>query len=230
MGETRIRMMSGAKLAGILVVLFTSIDCGTPSLAKRAAVQASQPDAATAAIVVEVRRSFTVHGKPIPPEIFRDFGDGDMADSGSIWVTVDVAAATGSNLYYDPIKQDGRFVAQTKTDPKTNTWERTSYDFIGSTDNGLLVVVAGYSGGGSGEFMTLHILDLAAVRAFKDGDGKTADTHWRVNLTVVRSVALGDRWDGGIDIKKNAIVVTTAHSGPADDKGRPPLTIIAARP
>jgi hypothetical protein len=70
-----------------------------------------------------VRRSFMVHGKPIPPEIFRDFGDADMADSGSIWVTVDVAAATGSNLYYDPIKQDGGFVAQTKTDPKTNAWD-----------------------------------------------------------------------------------------------------------
>ena len=214
-------------MAGLAVALF--ICCGTPSSAKRAA-QAPQPDAATAALVAEIRRSFTVHGKPIPPEIFRDFGDGDMADSGSIWVTVDVAAATGSNLYYDPIKQDGGTVAQTKSDPKTNAWERTAYDYIGSTDNGLLVVVAGYSGGGSGDFMTLHILDLAAVRAFDDGDGKTDDKHWRVNLTVVRSVVLGDRWDGGITIKKNAIVVTTAHSGPADDKGRPPMTIMAVRP
>jgi hypothetical protein len=31
----------------------------------------------------------------IPPEIFRDFGDGDSADSASIWVTVDVKAAIG---------------------------------------------------------------------------------------------------------------------------------------
>jgi hypothetical protein len=50
----------------------------------------------------EVRKSFTVGGKRIPPEIFRDFGDGDLADSGSIWVTVDVHAAVGSNLYADP--------------------------------------------------------------------------------------------------------------------------------
>ncbi len=182
--------MGAVKSCTSFAALLLGICCGTPSLAKRD-IPAAQPDAATAALVAEVRRSFTVHGKPIPPEIFRDFGDGDMADSGKIWVTVDVAAATGSNLYYDPIKQDGGFVAQTKTDPKTNAWERTSYDFIGSTDNGLLVVVAGYSGGGSGEFMTLHILDLAAVRAFADGDGKADDKHWRVNLTVVRNVILG---------------------------------------
>src|ERR1700736_6254430 len=56
----------------------------------------------------------TVGGKRIPPEIFRDFGDGDLADSGSIWVTVDVHAAVGSNLYADPIKDDGRWVTQTK--------------------------------------------------------------------------------------------------------------------
>jgi hypothetical protein len=233
MAEMRIRRMpwgtSWAASTGLLVAFLTCVYADTPSLAKRTAT-ASQPDAATAALVAEVRRSFTVHGKPIPPEIFRDFGDGDMADSGSIWVTVDVAAATGSNLYYDTIKQDGGTVAQTKSDPKADTWERTAYNFIGSTDNGLLVVVAGYSGGGSGDFMTLHILDLAAVRAFEDGDGKSDDMHWRVNLTIVRNIVLGDRWDGGVTIKKNAIVVTTAHSGPADDKGRPPMTIMAARP
>jgi hypothetical protein len=209
------------------VALVLSVFCSTPSFARDAAAQSAKPDAATTALVAEVRHSFTIHGKPVPPEIFRDFGDGDLADSGSIWVTVDVLAATGSNLYYDPISQpDGGFIAQTKTDPKTNSWERTAYDFIGATDNGLLVVVASYSGGGSGVFMTLHILDLAATRAFED-DGKP---YWRINLTAVRSIALGDRWDGGVAIKKNAIVVTTMRTGPADDKGAPPMTITAVRP
>jgi hypothetical protein len=46
----------------------------------------------------EVQKTFTVGGKRIPPEIFRDFGDGDLADSGSIWVTVDVHAAVGSSV------------------------------------------------------------------------------------------------------------------------------------
>ena len=38
----------------------------------------------TAALIAEVRRSFTLDGEQIPPEIFRDFGDGDLADSGSV--------------------------------------------------------------------------------------------------------------------------------------------------
>jgi hypothetical protein len=46
---------------------------------------ATAGDAApTTALIAEVRRAFTLNGKQIPPEIFRDFGDGDLADSGSI--------------------------------------------------------------------------------------------------------------------------------------------------
>lgn len=117
-----VRKPSRAAPAGIAVALALGIVCSAPSFAKTAAAQTSKPDAATAALVAEVRHSFTIHGKPIPPEIFRDFGDGDMADSGSIWVTVDVLAATGSNLYYDPISQpDGGFIAQIKTDPQTKS-------------------------------------------------------------------------------------------------------------
>jgi hypothetical protein len=38
----------------------------------------------TASLIAEVRRAFTMEGKPIPPEIFRDFEDGNLADSGPI--------------------------------------------------------------------------------------------------------------------------------------------------
>jgi hypothetical protein len=69
----------------------------------------------------EVRKTFTVGGKRISPEIFRDFGDGDLADSGSIWVTVDVQAAVGSNLYADSIKDDGRWATQTKWSKRQST-------------------------------------------------------------------------------------------------------------
>src|SRR6202142_3033412 len=80
---------------------------------------ASAGDApSTASLVAEVRPPFTIDGKPIPPEIFRDFGDGDLADSGPIWVTVDIKAATGSNLYFDDVKQDGRWVSQKKAATK----------------------------------------------------------------------------------------------------------------
>jgi hypothetical protein len=94
------------------------------------------------------------------------------------------------------------------------------------TDNGLLVVLASWSGGGSGDFMTLHILDLALANAFGD-DGKI---YQRINLTIVRSIALGDRWNGGVTISKNSIRVVTTKNGPADDSARAPVTIEAKRP
>jgi hypothetical protein len=62
----------------------------------------------------EVRRSFTIGGKPIPPEIFADFGDAIMSDSRPIVVTIDAGAAIDSNRYADPITTKGRWVEQTK--------------------------------------------------------------------------------------------------------------------
>jgi hypothetical protein len=68
----------------------------------------------SAALLAEARRSFTLNGKQIPPEVFRDFGDGDLADSGAIWVTIDVNAAIGSNLYFDPIEPNGGWLLRGK--------------------------------------------------------------------------------------------------------------------
>jgi hypothetical protein len=179
----------------------------------------------TASLIAEVRRTFTIDGKPIPPEIFRDFGDGDLADSGPIWVTVDVKASIGSNLYFDDIKQDGRWINQRKTNSKGEVLEETGYAYYGATENGLLIVLASYNGGGSGDFISLHILDIASARGF-ELEGKVYE---RINLTNVRSIALGDRWDGEVAIEKNTVRVTTTRSGPADDSGKRRTTTIEAR-
>ena len=181
----------------------------------------------TAPRIAEVHRTFTINGKPIPPEIFRDFGDGDLADSGCIWVTVDIKAAAGSYLYSDDIRQNGRWISQRKASTKADAEEETAYSYHGATQNGLLVVLASYSGGGSGNFITLHILDIAAARAL-DLEGKIYE---RINLTNVRSIVLGDRWNGEIRIEKNTIRVVTTRKGPADDNGkRETMTIEARRP
>jgi len=108
-----------------------------------------------------------------------------------------------------------------------NGYEETAYHYVGATANGILVVIASYNGGGSGTFYTLHILDLAATKAF-DLEGKVYD---RINLTVLRSVILGDRWDGAAEISGNAIEITTTRRGPADNSGpTSKVTIEAARP
>jgi hypothetical protein len=217
-----VRSASVFRLA--LAVLCLMACAGVASRMANAADQAaSSAGDSPAALLAEVRKSFTVHGKPIPPEIFRDFGDGDLADSGPIWVTVDLLAATGSNLYYDAITGQNGSYDQKKAG---TSGEETGYLYIGSTENGLLVVVANWSGGGSGDFITLHILDLAAAQGF-DNDGKP---YQRINLTNIRSIALGDRWNGQVSIAKNTIHIATERNGPGDRSESPPSTIEATRP
>ena len=52
------------------------------------------------------------------------------------------------------------------------------------------------SGGGSGTCYYLHILDAASNHAF-DEDGST---YSRLDLTLVRTYVLGDRWQGDMTI------------------------------
>lgn len=190
------------------------------------AAQAGSDARGAAGQIAEVRKTFTLNGQVIPPEIFRDFGDGNLADSDSIWVAVDLAAAVGSNLYSDPIREYGTWKIQKKQRQETDTPEETAYSFKGSTANGLVVVVASYNGGGSGTFHTLHICDVVAAVAF-DSDGKRTR---RINLINLRSIALGDRWDGDVKISGNTVRVVTTRGGPANSGARAPLTIMAERP
>ena len=208
-----------SKLPTRLLAAFALLVCA----AAPAMAQTADPDAA---LLSEVRRAFTLHGKPIPPEVFRDFGDGDLADSGAIWVTVDLEAAIGSNLYAGDIKREGKWLSQRYANRSLNGSEETGYTFTGATDNGLLVAVASYNGGGSGTFYTLHILDAAAARGF-DADGKR---YRRINLTVLRSVILGDRWVGEVSIGHNTVRIVTTRRGPADAGVPTTITIAAERP
>ncbi len=165
----------------------------------------------------------------MPPEVFDDFGDDDLADSDhSIRVTIDLLAAVGSNLYADAVTQaGGGWLTQKKvTEGVEKRAEEISYKFIGATENGLLAVVAGYNGGGSGTFYTLHILDATAGRAF-DGEGKLYD---RLDLTDLRNVILGDRWGGDIAINGDIVSVTTAPDSLAFNPSRATMAIEARRP
>jgi len=171
----------------------------------------------------ELRRSFTLDGKPVPPGVFRDFGDADLGDSLPSIVAIDVKAAIGSNRYGDPIARRGDWLTQSRAAPGSlNGAEETGYRYIGATKSGLLVAIVTYSGGGGGVFTTLHVLDANLAAGF-DGDGKR---YGRVNLVVLRSVALGDRWDGEATLVGDAIRIATAKT-PAEGA---PKSIEAKRP
>jgi len=200
----------------ILIAFAVICASGVGRVSARAA-EASEAEG----LLAEIRKGFTLRGKPIPSEIFRDFGDGNLADSASIWTSVDLDAVVGSNQYFDAIKRAGAWVSQGRAAAKGASSEATAYRYIGATKNGLLVAVATWNGGGSGVFTTLHILDLAATRA-SDDEGKI---YTRLSLANLRGVALGDRWDGDVTISGNQIRITTKSGG-----GNPPSNLVAERP
>ena len=88
-----------------------------------------------------------------------------------------------------------------------------AYEYRGATANGLLVFLATWSGGGSGTFYYLHILDAVSKRAF-DEDGST---YLRLDLTLVRTVILGDRWEGDVSISGNSVRIAT-HASRAEGR------------
>ena len=143
---------------GLLVTtLFASAGMGVNALSAMAAPAQADPALTP---LDELRKTFTVEGKPVPPEVFRDMGDGDLANSGSIIVTIDVKAATGSNLYADDIKASGNWITQTKQASKeSGLTEESAYKFVGTTQNKLLVAIASFSGGG-----VRHLLHAAYTR------------------------------------------------------------------
>jgi len=171
----------------------------------------------------ELRTSFTIGGKPVPPDVFGDFGDAMMSDGRPIVVTIDALAAVDSNRYADPIKSNGPWFLQEKPQNRgINGPETMWYKFIGATQNGLLIVVAAWSGGGTGVFHWLHIVDAAWASAFDD-DG---ESYRRLNLTNLRSYSLGDRWDGTITISGNTVRVETASTRGGE---RPALVTLEAK-
>jgi hypothetical protein len=178
---------------------------------------------ATAEPLDELSKSFTVKGQPVPPDVFADFGDGDLADSRPIRVTIDVLAAVGSNLYFETVQRNGTWVSQ-KKDLQDDGPEEIAYSFEGTTQNRLLVVVTRYGGGGSGGFYNLHVLDAAPTYAFQNDGAR----YQRLNLTDIRSVALGDRWKGSVKIDGNRIAITTTGGALADVSGGAKTRIVDA--
>ncbi len=160
----------------------------------------------SAAVIAEIKETFTIGGKPIPPEIFRDFGDGNLADSKNIWVAVDAVAATKSNLYADHVSKQASWVVQKSAPDGDGAVEKTAYRYFGATNNGLLIAVASYSGGGSGDFFTLHVLHVVARHAF-DFDGNVYERSELINL---RRLPLGNRREGDVTISGNAITISTS--------------------
>jgi len=94
-------------------------------------------------------------------------GDGDLADSKSILIAVDLVAAIGSNRYADNIHLVADWWVQA-----SKTGEEEAYRFIGVTSNGPMRYLTRLNANGSGTFYNLHVLDVVATKAL-DAQGQS---------------------------------------------------------
>ena len=179
------------RLAFVLVAL---IACAAPALA------ASPLD--------ELRRSFTLDGKPVPPDVFRDFGDADLGDSLPAVVTIDVKAAINSNRYGFPIARRGGLVTQSRPAiGSLNGAEETGYRYVGATKNGLprrhRHLTAAAAAASSPRCM-------CSTRASPPASTATASVTAASISPCFAASSLGDRWQGEATIAGDTVRIVTA--------------------
>ena len=148
---------------------------------------------------------------PIHPELISDFIPG-YADSGDIIISINLTDAFGTNQYslldkYETELKEGRSVVSID-DPDGNGY--FVYNYLGSTDNGAMVLMTYSSGGGSGIFPELLIIKvkkrLGANHDLFNSEGVVLDKQ-QVVLEKLLSISLGDRTENSIAINGNTVSV-----------------------
>lgn len=157
-------------------------------------------------VLWEANENFTHKGELIHPGLIQEFS-GWISDSWMpITVTVDIAAASGSNEYFDDdveFKGDGSIFFQ-----KKGQREYFYYKWLGRLRNGLHVLETGEGGGGSGIFKNIYFIKFDIGKGYTP-EGKEYD---RLLMTAVRNYMLGDRDDGDISVSPEQNKVTIGKS------------------
>jgi len=155
----------------------------------------------------EIDNSFTYKGKPIHPSIIQEF-TGYLSDKGfPLSVSVDLAAAAGSNRYYDgKVKQPKPGLYSVDSDMGQGFF---AYRWCGKMADGTQVVRTFSSGGGSGVFEDLYFLQFAIGRGYKP-DGSAYN---RLLVTAARWFPLGDRSKAEVQVFPDKVVVSQGTDG-----------------
>lgn len=163
--------------------------------------------AKTSAALHEAIAHFTYDGQPIHPQLVMQF-EGWLSDGGPIVVTVDVAAAQGSNQYSAPIRiLDSDLGPWVHVDlpgpPDVMSKPFFQYVRLGTLADGTQVLETASSGGGSGVFEDILFLRFSAAQGY----AIDPHPHDRLLMTVVGSYPLGDRDDGKVQVLPDRVIV-----------------------
>ena len=145
--------------------------------------------------VEEAQQKFTFAGRPIHPKAVHLLL-GNLADSQPVVVAVDVGAAATSNDYL----ADGVEVEQDVVRYSNDT-ESVGYVRLGTLTNGVVVLRAWESGGGSGVFES-----LLCVR-FERFAGRPGQKGERLIMRTAGIASLGDRTDEKVQLLPDRVIV-----------------------
>ena len=167
----------------------------------------------------------------VHPKIVNDLV-GSLSDSGDQVVAINLLDSQDSNRYF------GEVAVAPQLDPATPSWpwvysvdgeendDKTlgelwgrpwyAYRYLGSTQSGLDVVHARYSGGGSGIFNRVVFTRTEMDRGvdyplLREVESRTAAARPEVRdrelIRLVGKIPLGDRWLGTVEVVGNDVVV-----------------------
>ena len=169
--------------------------------------------------LAEARASFTFQGRPIHPGLVKEF-IGWLSDAGPITASVDVAAAAGTDEYWDrEVERQGDWL-------RINTDEGRGYFLyqrLGGLEDGTQVLLAADNGGGSGVWHYALLVRFHTDWARRH-DGALYE---RLLMTVVAERGLGDRPQPmpEIEVRHNEVVIRSAEGGKAYSLRPPPTAM-----
>jgi hypothetical protein len=184
---------------GVLVVALTG--CNTP-----------QP-AHTNVPNKEFRYSFS-KAPFISPRIIQDLST-CISDQGDQVVAINVEAQTSNRYSGEPtirnVPGQNTVVCYEEIAIEAGETNTTSFSYqcVGKTDSGIYVLLTSDSGGGSAVFMNLLLVKFEQDQAISyDWEkGVVRAGKRRLLIRKLGEIALGDRWDGELEIKGNSIFV-----------------------
>ncbi len=154
--------------------------------------------------LAEADAGFSYAGKPINPKLVQKFSSWESDKSMPKVISVDVAAAFGTNEYSDRSRRKGANVCfDTKDSNGMEDGGFFCYEWLGRLKNGLHVLKISDNGGGSGIFQELFFVK------FDKGEGYLEDgeKYERLLMSIVRQYTLGDRADAKIDVSDDRVVI-----------------------
>jgi hypothetical protein len=158
--------------------------------------------------LAEANRALTYRGAPINPRAVQELRAW-LSDSEPGPVAVDLAGTHETNRYFGRYARDpsGRTVIDLRTTvvgPRDDA-DRGSFSYrrVGTLPGGIHVLETAESGGGSGVFVSLLLVQFAVDWEYDERGARKP----RLVMRRVGEIALGDRYGGTVTVKGRTIEI-----------------------